>query len=786
MTSFEYLAVVFVRLYCLQNPKAISGRPVIICDGSGLFASLEAWRIPFEKIGQYESGKLRVYTALKRAFVRPETAIFAFYAGVTCFMTYPAVTLTARTYAEKRDPLGVLWVFWRYKYSFAHHLPVSPMRLIAVPEGYSMSVYKIDPLFNLLARIGSIITNETVTYNLILLVSFFLAAVGAYFLVRRLTSSRAAATFAGLAFGFCPYMLAQGKEHLGLAATFWLPFFALLLVKAWHGRSGWSVAGCGMLLAVMALFNYQYGMLAVVFGVTFLVTVWLAGAPWRRTTVNWGVVFKASAVIIVIAVIAAVSLVALTRATAKQDKPIEGLYQFSARPWDYVLPSPESKVFGGITAGFVNSHLHDGFLVENSLFLGYTTMLLAIFALLVSFHSRGRGIPTPGEGGEEPDAPDETRSSRRLSDDPYARRAVLAFAVSAAVAFVFSMPPSAKVLGIRMYFPSNLLYKVLPQFRAYARFGIIVMLCAVVLAGFGIAFLAERLKNPGGAFVLVAVAMMLVLVEFTISPPFFSLDTASTTDYYKWLKKEPGSAAVAVYPLYIHDDFYNYGYLFAQRLHQKDLVNGAHPDTVAAKFREGILDIKHPATAGLLSRAGAKYVVVIPGYYTEGVVHPTYVYATNLDERPMPPGLRAVRSFPDATIYEVTAAPADFVCEYDSGVFEPYVDAQGRAWHPCINETLASIRSYLDKPATCSIRLQVMSAGPTRDVSFSVNGEKKSVAAVPSSPVDVVLEDVVLSPGVNTLKIESDGSPVYLGEVTDYAQVKACIMTSDITVERKL
>ena len=77
-----------------------------------------------------------------------------------------------------------------------------------------------------------------------------------------------------------------------------------------------------------------------------------------------------------------------------------------------------------------------------------------------------------------------------------------------------------------------------------------------------------------------------------------------------------------------------------------------------------------------------------------------------------------------------------------------------------------------------------MSAGPTRGVSFSVNGEVKSVVAVTPSPVDVILEGVVLSPGVNTLKIESDGNPVYLSGVTDYSQVRACMMTSDINVEK--
>ncbi len=716
-----------------------------------------------------------------------EIWIFLFYAAVTAVMTYPAVTLLSRTYAERRDPLGTLWWLWWYKYSYAHHMATSPMKMIAVPWGIRNSPYGTDPLYGIITHTLSIITNETVTYNLFLLASFFLAAVGMYFLVRHLTASRAAAAFAGLAFAFSPYMLAQGKEHLGLAATFWLPLFALSLVIAWRSRTGWSIAVCGAVLIVLTLFNYQYGMLAAVFAATFLVTVWLAGAPWRRSRFDWGMFLKVTAVLIVIAAVAALSLVALARSTSGGDKPIEALYQFSARPWDYVLPSPESAVAGGLTSGFINSHLHGSFLVEDSLFLGYTTLVLAVFAMLVAFRRRGARSAAMrshrGDGDEAGPVEPGAREAPRLSDQPYTGKTVLAFAVCAAVAFVFSMPPTARVLGVKIYFPSYLLFKVLPQFRAYARFGIIVMMCAVALAGYGIAFIAERMKNKNAVPIVAAVLMGLIVLEFSIVPPFRSLDTAATTDYYRWLGKQPGRQAVAVYPFFVLDDFYNYGYLFAQRMHLKDLLNGAQPDTPAERYRECVLDIKHPATPGLLKRAGARYVIVIPEYYTEGVVHPNYVYPTALDDRPMPPGLRKVKSFRDATVYEVTAAPASFVARFDIGSFEPYVDPGGRSWHPGSNETLVGIRSYLKQPATCTIRLKVMSARSTSTMRFSANGETKSVVVVPSWPVDVELKDVFLSPGVNTLKIESDGRPANLTEVPGYSQIRATMMVSDLEVK---
>lgn len=718
--------------------------------------------------------------------VRPETAIFAMYAAVTCFMTYPAVTMWSRTYAERRDPLGSLWSLWWCKYSFIHNLPVSPMSLVAVPWGKNLGGYATDPLSSLSARAAATILNETVAYNLILLFSFFLSAIAMYFLVRSLAGSRPAATFSGLAFGFCPYMLAHGKEHLGLAATFWLPLFALVLLTAWRRRSTWSIVGCGVLLVTVSLFNNQYGMLAAVFGATFLVTAWLGGKPWKRRSINWSLLLRIAVVFVLVAVVAFVSLAVLTRSSSGKAKPLTSLYQYSARPWDYFLPSAESAIFGTLTGGFINSHLHGSFLAENSLFLGYTVLALAIYALLATFREHksrpGSRIPVAVTTVSVADAP----GTRRVSDDPYAGRTILAFAVCAVVAFIFSMPPTSNVLGIKFYFPAHLMYKVLPQFRAYTRFGIIVMMCTVVLAGYGIAYLANWLGGGKRILPVAALLLALVVMEFTIVPPFYSLDTEAATGYSRWLKSRPGKPVAAIYPLYAADDFQTYDYFFQQRLHQKKLVNGADASGEGELYRQSLLDLYHPATPTLLKKLGARFVVVIPSQMASpSPPHLNYTFPTRFDPSRLPPGLKEVGRPAGSIIYEVTAAPAEFVPLFGAGSYQAYIDPEGRFWHPATNGVVVDIQSSLKQPALCDIKLTVMSARSVSKVTFEVDRLMLTEAEVPPWPVEVLLRDVILAPGANTLVVKSNGKQANLTEVPGYSDVSAAMMLSNILVEKK-
>ena len=51
-----------------------------------------------------------------------------------------------------------------------------------------------------------------------------------------------------------------------------------------------------------------------------------------------------------------------------------------------------------------------------------------------------------------------------------------------------SQPPRWDIFGFKLYMPSFLCIKILPMFRAYCRFGIVVERAVAVLAGFWLKF----------------------------------------------------------------------------------------------------------------------------------------------------------------------------------------------------------------------------------------------------------------------------------------------------------
>ncbi len=726
--------------------------------------------------------------------------MFLVYAGVTVLFTYPAITLVSRTYAEPKDPLGSLWYYWWVKYAAAHHLSTSVVTLVNVPFYWKAGNLGADPLSGYALRGMTLLFNETIAYNIFILVSFFLAAVCMFYLVKYLTRSAAAAAFSGLTFAFCPFMLAQGKEHINLIVVFWIPLFVLALIKWWRRRTYGSIMWCVAVFLVLTLFSFQFSLFCGIFAITFLVSLWIAGRPWHRPKRTkrkplLQILLPAGMVII-----AAGLVLFVARNLLHSQNPLNSLYLYSARPWDYLIPHSEGVLFGNLTRGFIISHIHGGFIAENSLFLGYIPLALSIVGIGSTYWRREptgesgepRSASNPSGEFEEPAPaghPQSGDAPRYWSDDKprddETGRFVWGFIFSGIIAFIFSMPPTSKVLGIKLYMPSYFLFKVIPQFRAYARFGIILMMCVAVLAGYGIAFLIERgrLRKHGALFV--AILMAIVLLEFSIVPPFYSLDTKQTTDYYRWLKEQPGQPVAAIYPLFEFNDFGNYNYLFQQRLHRKKLVNSSTVDDPSDVYRYAVLDITSPGTPGLLRDRGTDYVLVIPSLYSRPAIRRNYVFPTTIDESRIAAGLTLIRRFGDCLVYKVTAPPADFVPLFREGSYAPYNDPEGKFWYPGANKVVVDIESKLQQPAVCDIKLKVMSARSSSKVTFTINGQPQATVEAPVWPVDVVLPDITLTPGKNTLEIRSEGLSKRLTEIPLYSNVVATMMLSNILVEKK-
>lgn len=699
---------------------------------------------------------------------RKDAAALCSFAAVAAFMTWPAVTLFDRVYGQRGDAMGTIWWLWWQKFAGANGIPVNPVAWIAAPFGRTIDGHSRDVLSSGVLRVMTRVTNETVAYNLFLIASFFLAAASMYFLVRRLTGKRTAAAISGLVFGFSPYMLMHGKEHITLLTTATIPLFFYFLIRSLSDRTPVMYLLCAASFALMTLFNYHYGLIGGVMALAFLASLWMFGRPWRHPRSAGALV--PLAVVLVLA--GGAVLIGFTRGGFGQ-VDLRAEYLYSARPWDYFVPHAEAWLLGPVTRGFIYSHLHGGFVSESSLFPGFVPLALASLGLIGSI-SRNRTGQVTSEAGV-PGA-----SNDRGPEIP-AGWIPAALGTCAVVCFLLSMPPTTTLLGRKIYLPSYLLHYLVPDVRAYARFGVGVLFCVAVLAGYGVKALLRGKWFSRNRVLLTAVLALVLLLEFAIVPPFRSLDTGTIADHYVWLRDNAGSSVIAVYPLFYADDFQGYRYNMDQRHHRKKMVNGAEPYSKAELYRQSALDITDPSTPRILRSLGVGYVLVIPSLYLEGR-HVNYVEPQVFERDSTLPGLSEVERFEDGIIYRLTAPPADFVGLFTSGAGQPVIYSDGVVWHPLKRTATLEIESALKAPATVDVSFSARTVKGAGRLTVAVNGKAAS-GALTLEPGEVVLRSVLLRPGGNVLTIEADAPTGEVQEVPGATFFEAAVMLSGVDID---
>src|SRR4029453_1192381 len=112
------------------------------------------------------------------------------------------------------------------------------------------------------------------TYNLLVLLSFPLTALGTYLLARELWSDRRAAFLAGLIVGFCPFRFSHAVAHLSIVSTQWIPFFFLYLERLISRRKLKDAVLAGVFFGLSSWATWYYFFMvpiAAVFYVAFRV-----------------------------------------------------------------------------------------------------------------------------------------------------------------------------------------------------------------------------------------------------------------------------------------------------------------------------------------------------------------------------------------------------------------------------------------------------------------------------------------------------------------------------------
>lgn len=585
-------------------------------------------------------------------------------------MTYPLlfkINTHIPGFFSTDEPFAALWDSWRIKYSFSNHISLRYTPLIAYPFGvdlYNAGFFAY--LWMGIICILSILTNHVITYNIQVLLNFILCAFFTYLLVLYLTKNRLSAFFSGVIFAFCPYQFVRSWQHLGLTYNQWL---ALVLFSAfWLKEEDSKKSTLIFLASILLAFSFDWSVMYFTTVILFTFFVYFIYCD-RKMLFNREdpsfikrVRYFKKACVIIIASFFMLSVQfyplikrILTASAASPlaynfyRRPFEDLFVQSAKLLSYFLPAPVHPLFGKFTEQFIGSSLYGESLTEHALYLGWVPLILSF----VAFRRWRRKRKEVHKLGTVP-----------LGMSPYHREDFYIgfFILLAIVAWFFSQPPWWKIGPIKIYMPSFFMYKILPMFRAYCRFGIMVMLAIAVLAGFGLKFVLGRFKTQKAKIAITCLFTGLVLFEFWNWPPYKVIDVSKVPAVYYWLKEQPGDFAIAEYP--IDTNGANVMYMFYQTKHDKKMINGTIPGTYPNKIAKAITKLSDSKTTKVLKWMGVKYILVHREDYlkTELIEE-----IEELDKIPKIPGLKFIKDFPAQECPE-----KDIKCTQEIGPIDVY------------------------------------------------------------------------------------------------------------------
>lgn len=391
-----------------------------------------------------------------------------------------------------------------------HHDPFTVMRLFDAPLSLGASV---QPVTDITGALIARVTGVVAAVNWMVLTTFPLAAAAAFLLARHLGMTTTSAAIAALAFAFSPFHMAQAAYHPHIAQVQWLPLYFLALWRGLDDASPASMAMIAIATIGVTFSNLYGGLIAAVLTPTGMLLYWLTRSRGQPRALRH--VLMTSATLLTLVAIAWLGLRQLFPGGLGDPMLLRFAdsdpFKYSAKWWSYLVPPIAHPWLGTVARGIWDrADVHEG-LLEQQVTLGVGLILLALVAVL-----------------------DWTRHRRATA----AHWAVPMLAIIAVVALVCSLSPERTIAGVTIARPSALLFKWLPMFRSFARFGSIVQLMTALLAGIGVTVLWQR----RGAFARAACVACLLLAasEYIVSPASMSRDVLPTSAH-RWLMKLPGT-----------------------------------------------------------------------------------------------------------------------------------------------------------------------------------------------------------------------------------------------------
>lgn len=180
------------------------------------------------------------------------------------------------------DPSQMVWFFGWTAHALATAQNPFFSSAVNAPNGLNLAQLTSTPLLAVLFAPLTLLAGPVVSVNVCFVLAMPASAASAYAVLRRWKVWAPAAALGGLAFGFSPYMINEGSQHLNLVFLPLLPLIVATLVQLFNRPR--HPLRCGAALGGLAAAQYFISseMLALT-ALMSIVGLTIAGAYWAQT-----------------------------------------------------------------------------------------------------------------------------------------------------------------------------------------------------------------------------------------------------------------------------------------------------------------------------------------------------------------------------------------------------------------------------------------------------------------------------------------------------------------------
>jgi hypothetical protein len=570
----------------------------------------------------------------------------------------------------------------------------------------------LQPVTDVTGALLARISGPVAAYNWLVLLSFPLSAAAAYMLARYLSLSPMGATVAAMAYAFSPFHVAHAAYHAQVSQTQWVPLYFLAL---WRCLDEGSPAAVGFLAAAalaVTLSNFYGGLIAAVITPVAVAAYWLVTRranprSMRCLGITVGTLVLITAFGMAYALFAARAVVVDPAAFAF---PRDDLFLYSAKWWSYLVPPVEHPLLGATAQRIWNAVGVDEGLLEEQVSLGWGIVALGLIAV----------FPAP---------------ARDRQPASVARVPVLV--IVALAALVCSLSPERTIGGLTFVRPSALLYNVVPMFRAYARFGVVVQLMAALLAGIGVDYLRRAGTRRAQVACLALVA--LAAADYSVAPSALWRDVLPTTAH-RWIMRLPGRVrALDCTPL--DQESESVQWLTGYRV------------TLLGSWTS---DCTEPNLSQKLAANG----------YTHLLVRRDTADAEWFAEHPALDGLRPVANFDDGQVFAVTAQTPAIYTGAMTGFFPREHDAEW-SWRWMGTDAAWTIVNTTTRPIVARLGIEMSALHHARQMELQLDGHPMQALLVEPSRRIHQIDPFTVAPGNHELVFHPAEAPTVAGDVVN-------------------